>query len=450
MGTAIERVPSRTGAEGGSRVAGAIFNRKVLAAALVVALLAGGLYWFLAGSDALAAMTLRADSGKVEVIRGGESLSVDGSFSLEAGDVVRTASGSVASLRLEGPRRIQMLESAEIRVLAGNAIDTLEGQILADAGARLEASIGDVSVTGAAKFRIDNLTGSARTGVYEGQVAVDGPGSEALTVPALYQTSVTGGRVFGREPYALNESDLWDSQILNRLVEIEDGLGQVKAGFATQLGGSRPDLAYFSSLTDKNVAFMNPYLAPKRLQDEGYTADLMVAFMVAIHAPGSPEQAFDKAYELFFERDGTWGIVAGIVMKNNDDRLKRFTADLEEAFLGTGVLAESTGGEPDFALPADEGSGSTSGGGSSGGTDPSGDSSSQPPSADDPAGDGGGDDPSDNTDTDNTDNSDTDGNDNDGNDGGGDTGGDCIECAVEDILPSPPPGIKPPPAGGGN
>jgi hypothetical protein len=447
MGTAIERVPSQPGVEGGSRIASAIFNRKVLAVALVVALLAGGLYWFLSGSDALAAMTVRADSGSIEVIRDGETVSVDGNFSLEAGDIVRTTKGSVASLRLDGPRRIQMLESAEIRILGGSAIDSLQGKMLANAGARLAANIGDVSVTTSnAQFRIDNMTGSARTGVYEGRVSVDDPGSEALVVPALFQTSVAGGRVFEREPYALEESDLWDSRILGQLVEIEDGLGQVKQGFATQLGGSRPDLAYFGSLTKKDVGFMKPYLAPKRLRNEGYTADLMVAFMVATHAPGSPERAFERAYELFFQQDGTWGIVAAIVMRADEGRLDRFAADLEDAFLGTGVLAGSTGGEPDFALPADDGSGSLAGGGSAGGSG-TGDSGSQAPSGDDsgggtPPGDGGGDDPGD-------DPGDGGGDDPGDDPGGEDPGGECLSCAVEDIIPSPPPGMSPPPLGGG-
>jgi uncharacterized membrane protein YgcG len=448
MGTAAERVASQPGVAGGSRLATAIFNKKVLAGALVVALIAGALYWFLAGSEALAAMTVRADSGSVEVIRGGEAMPVDGNLSLRAGDIVSTASGSVATLRLDGPRRIEMRASTEIKVLSGTAFDSLDGRVLATSGARMEAGIGDVSVTtSSATFRIDNMT-AARTGVYEGRVAVDGPGSVALTIPALFQTSITGGRVLGREPYALNESDLWDSRILDRLVAIEDGLGQVKQGFATQLGGSRPNLAYFDSLTNKNVGFLKPYLAPKRLNDEGYTADLMVAFMVAIHSPGSPEKAFERAYELFFEHDGTWGIVAGIVMRNNDDRLKRFTADIEDAFLGTGVLAESNGGEPDFALPAESGSGSGGTGGSAGGSGgggfggggsssgggvpPGGGGSDQPPSGGG-GDDGGGDDGS---------------GDDDNNNNGGNDSGDCIECAVEDILPSPPPAPKPPPLGG--
>jgi uncharacterized membrane protein YgcG len=443
MGTAAERVTSQPGVAGGSRLATAIFNKKVLAAVLVVALIAGTLYWFLAGSDALAAMTVRADSGAVEVIRGGEAMPVDGNLSLRAGDIVSTASDSVATLRLDGPRRIQMLGSTQIKVLSGSAFDSLDGKVLATSGARMEASIGDVSVTtSSATFRIDNMT-AARTGVYDGRIAVDGPGSVPLTVPALFQTSITGGRVVEREPYALDESDLWDSRMLDQLVAIEDRLGQVKQGFATQLGGSRPDLAYFDSLTNKNVGFLKPYLAPKRLNDEGYTSDLMVAFMVAIHSPGSSEKAFERAYELFFEHDGTWGIVAGIVMRNNDDRLKRFTADLEDAFLGTGVLAESNGGEPDFALPAESGSGSGvggsggsgsgssgAGGSSSGGGAPSSGGGSDQPL---PSG-GGGDD----TDNDG-------GGDDDNNNGGNDGDGDCISCAVEDILPSPPPGFKPPP-----
>lgn len=455
MGTAIERVPPQAGVEGRSGLARAVFNKKVLAVALVLALVAGALYWYIAGTDALAAMSVRADRGQVSIVRDGEGLPVSSNLSLSVGDLVRTEPGAVASLRLEGSRRLQLVGASEIEIVSGTSVDSLRGKVLADAEEPMEAGIGEVSVaTKSAHFRIDNMTGSARTGVYEGSVDIDAPGSSAVSVPALYQAEVTAARVFDTAPYALDEDDVWDSQILGNLFAFEDELSSVKDGFALQVGGSRPDLAYFNSLTDKNAGFIKPYLVPKRLKEGSYTADLMVGFMVATHAAEPPGAAFRDVHRLFFEQDATWGIAAGIVLDGDDARLDRTITALEDAFLGTGVVAEATGAEPDFAAATAGPEGGTGGAGDAGGA--GGGSGSGDGSGSTTTGGGGGSGTTGGggTGTGGTGDgggggTDSGGGDDGGGDDGGGGGGDCLECAVEELLPPPEPPLSGSGGGGG-
>ena len=449
MGTAtIEAAPRPTGADESSGVRSALFNMRTVSAVLAVALIAAGLYWLLKADDALAAMTLQTKAGSVHVLRDGKALGVDDTFSLSPGDVVSTASGSRARLRLEGERRLEMAGASEIRIIDGTRVESRTGKVLADTSDKMKIMVGDV-VTSAtsASFRIDNQVGSARAGVYEGTISVDGPGSAPLSVGELFQTSISGGQVLERDPYALNEDDYWDKFRLKSILNLNHDFELAKRGFAAQLGGSRPDLAYFDALANDDVSFMKPYLARKELRNADFTSDLMVGFMIATHARGSAANAFDRAYDLFFEKDATWGVVAGITLGRDTGRMHSALADLEAAYADTGVLAGSTGSEPEFKL-ADKAAGSAGAGGGGGSSSRSGGTTATGP-GDTSGGDGGGsggDDP-------NTTDPGGGGGDDPGSGGGEDPGGGddpggggCdVECQVKDILPSPPPDLKPPP-----
>jgi hypothetical protein len=212
---------------------------------------------------------------------------------------------------------------------------------------------------------------------------------------------------------------------LDEVITLEQKLGQISAGLASQLGRQKPGLDYFSALADGvDVQPLRPHLRRP-------TIDLLVGFTVATTTEAYP---FGRALGIAFDyRDqgGTWGVIAAILRAS----YRSLVADLTDIAVSTNAVAAGTGEEAQFTLATAEAADSASNEpidqdpGDGGGTDP------EPP--DDPGGGGGG--------------------------GGTDPGDeddeaqDCsggIECDAEEVrerfFPSPDPSptdfLNPPPA----
>ncbi|MGH2736764.1 MAG: hypothetical protein ACRDKZ_14380, partial [Actinomycetota bacterium] len=221
----------------------------------------------------------------------------------------------------------------------------------------------------------------SRVGVYEGAASLSVPEQEPVTVDALWQAdAAANARILSPSPLRISDQDPWDRIELGDVLDLDRQLERLGAGLATQLGGARPALGYFSSLADRNVGWLSSYLDER-------VPDLMIGFSIARTSDGELKQTFRRAHSL--HRDGgRWGLVAEIL----EARERALVAQLGRSILSTGVLASDGAGEgPTFALAAESGPGSagpppsTSPGGG-GGNDP-------PPQGGNGPGDPGGDDP---------------------------------------------------------
>jgi hypothetical protein len=408
-------------------------NTKLAGAAAAVTLLVATTVWVMSGPAALAEMTVERDAGRVQVLRGDQTLVVDGSFELEPNDVVVTKSASAARLRLEGDRELALGARSQMRVMDGDTVEARAGRLLAGVKDPTKVMVGRAFVASSnGRFRIDRLYGSARAGVYRGRVRVEAPGSPGIRLSSLYQTSVTSDQVLSPRPYQLNDDDEWDRLLLGEIVDLDQSLERLGSTFAAQLGQDRPGLSYFGSLTKKDVGFMRAYVSKQSRRTPGYTADLLVGFTIARHAPGPTDRAFERGFSLF-EDGARWGIAAGLLGLRAPG-FRDVKVALEETILGTGVVAGGTGGDAEFVAAEEGGSGASEGGGApdtasgSGGAAPSGSAggasdggaSGGTPQSSEPGSGGGG-----------------------GGSSGGDEDepesecGDVIECTAEDVVPSP-------------
>jgi hypothetical protein len=206
--------------------------------------------------------------------------------------------------------------------------------------------------------------------------------------------------------------------ILQKWVSLEEDLKVLSNSLTNNLGGDRPDMAYFSELANgKQAGFVKGFLNRR-------AADLLIGFTIANNSASSLRESFRKAFSLF-DAGATWGIASAIMKVEPRPLL----AQLGRTILGTGVVVAGgteTGGAS-FSLAAADFSSST-GGPQAPPTSASGTSSDGGSSA---AGGGGGS-----------------GGQEAGGDGGSGGGGEepkeCqtgdVQCTIEDLTdPSPEP-----------
>ena len=419
-------------------------KQKALVVVLAAAVLGVAVFIAVSQGEALGEMKVRAEAGSVSIQREGEVISTRGEADIAPGDVISTSAGSQAILRLEGDRVLALDSSARLRVLGTTGVESQDGTVVAKARDPLEVSLGDTVARGRkAVFRIDRDSGTSRAGVYSGRVELSAPGSPALELDALWQTTVVADRLYEAEPYELGLKDIWDQSFLDDLVELEQQLQSNKSGYIGEIAGIAPSLAYFDSLVKGDVGFLRKYsdeLSPKR---PGYTTDVMIGLFLASRAPGSLERAFHKAFG-YFQGGASWGIAAGLVGLDRKGEWTPAVAQLEDALFET---SGGAGGDDDatFAIAGEEETGAdgeTVDGPSAddGSFTAPGDSGSgpAPPPPGDAPGDDPGDDPGDPGD--------------DPGDGDPEPPSECgLECEVEKIIPqsSPRPGnlVNPPPLG---
>lgn len=367
---------------------------KKISIPLVLCLFAGVACWPFDGDDALAAMTLRkVNDGRVQIQRGAERIAVgDEDVPVQPGDVVRTFDGALAQVALEGDRvawaggtkqLVAGAPSAQMRIIDSMSVEAETGTVMAETEEPMEVSFGDAVATAEdAAFRVDRRSGSSRAASYTGTVRLSAPGEANLTLDRLMEVPATAGDLRAPQPYRLNPDDPFDRKRLETVIDLEAELGQLSAGFASQLGREKPDLAYFRALSgNKNVSVMRRYLKKPAI-------DLVLGFTVAQNARAMrfPE-AVTRAFR-YRDDGGSWGIVAAILRSQP----RALLADLEDIIIGSRVVAGGTGNDAEFTVaaaqaaalgtapqPIEDGSGTTSttdtssgdggGGGGGGGTE---------------------------------------------------------------------------------
>lgn len=329
---------------------------KKISIPLVLCLFAGTACWPFDGGDALAAMTLRKiDKGRVEIERGAERIPVgEEDVPVEPGDVVRTFKGALAQVALEGDRLawvggtkhlVEGAPSGQMKIVDTMTVEAQTGTVMAETEEPMEVAFGDAVATAEdATFRIDRRSGSARAASYSGNVRLSAPGEANLTLDRLMEVPATAGDLRSPQPYRLNPEDPFDRRRLEEVIELEGELGQLSAGFATQLGRQKPDLAYFSALAGgkkKKVSVMRPYLKKPAI-------DLLLGFTVADNSQELPfAPALRRAFH-YRDEGGSWGIVAAILRAQP----RALVADLQDIVVGSRVVAGGTGNEARFDVAA--------------------------------------------------------------------------------------------------
>lgn len=315
---------------------------KKLAIPLVMCLFAAAACWPFDGEEELAAMTLRSQgSGKVEILRAGEdAITVrDEDVAVRPGDVIRTYKGGLAQVALEGERiawvggRAQPsaeVPEAQMRILNPTSVETETGTVMAETADPMKVHFGDaVASSNEGIFRVDRRAGAARAASYEGTVRVTAPGESNVVLDRLFEAPATASDLRPAQPYRLDPDDRFDGQQLGDVIDLENTLGLISQGLATQLGRQKPSLSYFRAFAEgKNVDPLKKHLRRPAI-------DLLLGFTIAINTKALGfGDALDSAFE---NRDngGSWGVVAEIVESDP----KPLVADLNNIIDASQIVA---------------------------------------------------------------------------------------------------------------
>ncbi len=407
---------------------------KRIAVVVTGALVAAGLVFLPSwGSDEIGQMQVQEQVGDVVILRGGDTITVDGDTSIKPGDVIKTVDRASALLRLSGLRLAFLAPFTEVIVSDEESLEVRQGKVKAEItdGDTMTLSIDKAELTplsNSASFRVDTGPGFVTATVYQGEAQLTSPGQESLTLEPLFQASIAGGELPVRtSPYTYSERDSWDQEELQAVIDLDDQLQQKADGLTAQLDGRRPSLAFYRELRGGDVSTMRPYM--KRA-----TGDVLIGFTIARNTSASFDRSFRQAFS-YHDEGGQWGVVATIL----EARSKPLLAQLTDIVLATGVAdgGGSEGSQPLLSVAAAQ--------------------EANDPGSRDPGDNGNPSDPGDEAPTDPGE---------DPGDGGGDPGGgdgdpdDCqdgTDCdtqeAVDEILgcdePDPPPGVCPPETSGG-
>lgn len=360
---------------------------KKIAIPLILSLLAATACWPFS-SDELGEMKVKreSDGGRVQIVRDDETINVTDSETLEVGDVVSTSGEGLARVRLLGADNVYLGTDTELRIGTTKAVEgpLHTGTLVAVTDGGLRVSFAGVAATSTGgKFRIDKGLASVRAGAYSGNVKIETPGQPRVELSKLFEVQAAASDLSDREPYRLDPSDSWDRVYLKPIISLDEELTPLARGLRTQLGGSRPSLPYFETLAKQDVSFMKRYLRRP-------TIDLLTAFVIANHAPGSMRSDFVRAFRLN-NQGADWAVAAGIL----DASFDPLVAQLTDIAAATGAVgAGGTGSEAVFSVAAAQAVNDAGPGGEvvppgGGGDDPG--NGTDP--GDDPGDDPGGDDP---------------------------------------------------------
>ncbi len=365
---------------------------------LVIVVLAGTACGSLAPEQTLPEMSLKKVSGTVEIVRGGDTITVGEEADIESDDVIRTSGrDALARLRLEGDRLLQLKGTGSTVVDSPSSVEVQGGEVLVRAEEVTRVLVDSVEArASAAQFRVDRGFGSARVSSYSGTVALESPGQQLLEIRSFFEATVTAGVIPQlTRPYRMQPDDPWDALILQKWVSLEEELKVLSNSLTNNLGGDRPDVAYFSGLAGgEGAGFVRSFLDRR-------VPDLLIGFTIANNSDSSLKQAFRRAFSLFDE-GATWGITSAIM----DIEPRPLLARLGRTILGTGVVVAG-GAQTDGATfsvaaadlsasgggiqPPASGGGATSSGGPSGvGGDGGGNPGGGDPGGGNPGGGGGG------------------------------------------------------------
>lgn len=325
---------------------------KKIALLLAAAVLAGVAC---ADQDALRDMELRLESGAVNVIRDGETITVEGTLGLRPGDVIVSKADALAQFALEGgadARQGQIQGDSRLLVRSTTSVETQQGNVLMRVKEPTKVVVDGVTASASeGTFRVDRRLGSVRAAAYTGSLLLDAPGQNDLRLPRLYQATIVAGDLPNQSrPYQLDLQDPWDTVVLEQVVELEQTLAALSRGFTGQIGRQRPGIDYFRALADgDNVRFMRRYLSRK-------PSDLLIGFTVARTSDRALRPTFEDAFDLF-DAGARWGVAAAIL----EVQARPIVAQLEDLILGTGAVAASGGGNASFDLAAAAAGGSDGG-----------------------------------------------------------------------------------------
>lgn len=384
-----------------------VFNptllKRVAVAVTAVAVGAGLLLLPGWGEGEIGQMEIRELRGDVVLMRGGETLPVDGSIAIKPGDTIKAVDGrTAAELRLSGDRHALLAGRAAVTIIDEQTMSLQSGSVKAESlgGDHLSLRFDDIEIRPAgpaAVFRVDQGFGFARAASYSGTAVLSRPGERPLELDRLFEASVAGGELpLTTKPYRYDRNDDWDRQHLQSVMELDENLSTTAASLTNQLGKKRPGLEFFKGLAGRTVPYVRDFLRQP-------TQDLLIGFAIAQNSPGTPaKKAMREAFSLH-DAGGRWGVVATIL----DTRTKPLLAQLNDIVLATGIADGDTGREaPDLTLAA--GSAASTGSGTSGGNGDGGGGGTDPGTGTG-GGTGGG-----------------------GGDGGGGGGGGDDECAQDD------------------
>lgn len=317
---------------------------KKIAFVPLIAAVGGLLYLPFSGGNDLGQMEIQAITGRVEVVRAGETIEVDGKMPLKVGDLIRTAGDGAGRLRLTGKRSAWVAASSSVLVSGIRSLASRSGSLLVRSEDAITVAFGDVKASSSRGiFRVDQGFGSVHAASYGGDWRLAAPGQAPLRLPYLFQAAITAGRLpRATEPYRLAaKGDLWEDEFLGDVLQLDQDLTSLAAALSTQLGSSRPGLTYFSSLAGRDVGFMRRYL--KRP-----TAALLIGFTVAqTSRRQSLATGLERAFQLADE-GASWGVVAKILRA----RETTLVAQLDRLIIGTGIIADGGASQPVFALTA--------------------------------------------------------------------------------------------------
>lgn len=318
--------------------------KRLLASTLAASVVALTAFWPFGGEDALAEMSVRNQSGLVQILRGDEVIRVNGGdIEVRPGDVIRTHNG-VANLRLEGDRQVWLSGATQAssltRVASTSSLEGRAGTILAKAGDAMKVDFGTVTaVTEGAFFRIDQRAGGARAASLGGNVRLSAPGEPTMVVGRLFELPASAGDLRNTRPYQLNIDDPFDKRELAPLIELQQQLDQLTLGFANQLGKQKPDISYFRALAD------GTQIDPIKEYLKRPTIDLLTAFTIASNTDTPFATAIRKTFE-YHDQGGSWAIVAALL--RSSPRL--VLADLTDIIVATGAVDQA----PEFTIAAAE------------------------------------------------------------------------------------------------
>jgi hypothetical protein len=210
--------------------------RRMTSLAVFLALFAGAC----SGSDTGGGerAELRPLGGAVEVLRGGDPLSLEESVTLEMGDVVSTSDGGRALIELPGEQTMELAPNSQIRMAGGPAPHLVSGRALVRATDGLTLNVGPDTVE--ARDSVFRVTRDYATvvGVYRGSVTVV---DTAMEVPTFRELTVVAGDTvpFGSRPLLVRPSDPWDVRMFGAAIDVGIGIQRLERGLAAQLRGDR-------------------------------------------------------------------------------------------------------------------------------------------------------------------------------------------------------------------
>ncbi|MGH2653004.1 MAG: hypothetical protein ACRDHV_01470 [Actinomycetota bacterium] len=263
---------------------------------VMLALLAGACSRSAGGGGAVGELV--ALGGVVQLLRGGDTVTVDGEMALSLGDEVLTDDGR-ARIALPGDQGVELAPGSRLRMGEGGVPHLVSGSALVTAGEGLVVRAREDMVE--ARDAVFRLSGDYNTsvGVYRGAATVVDAGAE---VPALRELEVVAGDIVprGPRPLTVRPNDPWDARLLGSAIDVGLGIQRLERGLAGQLRTAQGREAVAQVLRgDFSRSALQELL---RGADPATYAEIVVAGQMALRAAklhgSSPVAALESILQL--------------------------------------------------------------------------------------------------------------------------------------------------------